>query len=128
MKDVEKTIQRLLQTRDQSQMFHWNTNSYAAHAALGGFYDTLLSSTDSFFEATKGKYPDIFSRNAKIPFSVILEPNIGSEKMIPYFAEFNSFLDGVCKELESTGDLDLQDIILDIKNATNKLLYLLSLR
>lgn len=128
MKQLEGTIQRLMQTRDQSQIFHWNTKSYAAHVALGGFYDSLLGSIDAFFEASKGKYPDVFMRKAKIPFSVVSEPNVGAEAMIPYFTEFNGFLDGVCKELESTGDLDLQDIVLDMKNATNKLLYLLSLK
>ncbi len=128
MTQLEGTIQRLLQTRDQSQMFHWNTKSYAAHVALGGFYDSLLDSIDAFFEASKGKHPEVFSRKAKIPFSVVSEPNVGAETMIPYFADFNGFLDGVCKELESTGDLDLQDIVLDMKNATNKLMYLLSLK
>lgn len=128
MKQLEGTIQRLLQTRDQSQMFHWNTKSYAAHVALGGFYDSILDATDKFFEASKGKYPEVFMRKAKIPFSVVSEPNVGPETMIPYFTDFNGFLDGVCKELESTGDLDLQDIILDMKNATNKLLYLLTLK
>ena len=73
-------------------------------------------------------YPDLFTRKAKIPFSVVSEPNVTAETMIPYFTDFNGFLDGVCKELEASGDLDLQDIILDMKNATNKLLYLLSLK
>lgn len=128
MQQLESTIQRLLQTRTQAQLFHWNTKSYAAHKALGSFYESLADSTDTFFEAFKGKHPEVFSRKAKIPFSVVSEPNVGAEVMIPYFTDFNSFLDGVCKELESTGDLDLQDIILDIKNATNSLLYLLTLK
>ena len=128
MPQLEGTIQRLLQTRDQSHMFHWNTKSYAAHVALGGFYDSLLDSIDALFEAAKGKHPDMFTRKAKIPFSVVSEPNVSTETMIPYFTEFNQFLDGVCKEFESTSDLDLQDIVLDMKNATNKLLYLLNLK
>jgi hypothetical protein len=95
---------------------------------LGSFYDALLDSVDSFFEAAKGKHPEVFTRKAKIPFSVVSEPNVGPETMVPYFTDFNEFLDGVCKELEASGDLDLQDIVLDMKNATNKLLYLLSLK
>jgi hypothetical protein len=128
MKQLEGTIQRLLQTRDQSQIFHWNTKSYAAHVALGSFYDSLLDSIDSFFETSKGKYPDVFSKKAKIPFSVISEPNVTAETMIPFFSGFNEFLEGVCRECETSGDLDIQDIVLDMKNATNKLLYLLTLK
>ena len=128
MKQLEGTIQRLLQTRDQAQMFHWNTKSYAAHVALGGFYDSLLDSIDTFFEATKGKYPEVFSKKSKIPFSVISEPNVTADIMIPFFTSFNDFLMGVCRECEAEGDIDLQDIVIDMKNATNKLLYLLSLK
>lgn len=128
MAQLEATIQRLLQTRDQAHMFHWNTKSYAAHVALGGFYDSLLASMDAFFEACKGKNQEVFSKKAKIPFAVISEPNITPEAMVPYFMDFNSFLEGVCREFEASGDLDLQDIILDMKNQTNKLLYLLSLK
>lgn len=128
MKQLEGTIQRMLQTRDQSQMFHWNTKSYAAHVALGGFYDSLLDSIDAFFEATKGKYPEVFSKKSKIPFSVISEPNVTADAMIPFFTSFNDFLMGVCRECEASGDIDLQDIVIDMKNATNKLLYLLSLK
>lgn len=125
---LEGTIQRLLQTRDQAHLFHWNTKSYAAHVALGEFYDSLLDSTDKLFEAYKGKHPDAFMRKSKIPFSVVSDPSVGSESMIPYFTEFNEFLEGLCREMESTGDLDIQDIVLDMKNSTNKLLYLLSLK
>lgn len=128
MKQLEGTIQRLLQTRDQAQMFHWNTKSYAAHVALGGFYDSLLDSIDAFFEASKGKYPEVFSKKSKIPFSVISEPNVTADVMIPFFTSFNDFLMGVCRECEASGDIDLQDIVIDMKNATNKLLYLLSLK
>lgn len=128
MQQLESTIQRLIQTRTQAQFFHWNTKSYAAHVALGKYYDDISGFTDTFFEAFKGKHPEVFTRKSKIPFSVVSEPNVGVDSMVPFFADFNQFLDGVCKELESTGDLDLQDIILDIKNATNGLLYLLSLK
>lgn len=128
MQQLESTIQRLIQTRTQAQFFHWNTKSYAAHKALGKYYDSLSGLTDSFFEAFKGKYPEVFTRKAKIPFSVVSEPNVGTEAMVPYFTDFNKFLEGVCNELGTAGDMDLQDIVIDMKNATNSLLYLLSLK
>jgi len=128
MTQIEGAVQRLLQTRDQAHIFHWNTKSYAAHVALGSFYDSLLDSIDSFFENYKGKYPEVFSRKSKIPLSVNSDPGITPEAMIPFFNDFNRFLESLSKELESQGDLDIQDIVFDMKNATNKLLYLLTLK
>lgn len=128
MKDIENIIQRLLQTRDQSHMFHWNTKSYAAHIALGGFYDAMLGHIDRFFEAYKGKYPEIFTRKAKIPFTIISEPMVNAETMASYFNDFNGFLSGVAETISAKGDSDLEHIILDMQNETNKLLYLLQLK
>jgi len=128
MKEIEGVIQRLLQTRDQSHLFHWNTKSYAAHEALGGFYDAILGHTDRFFEAYKGKYPEIFMRKAKIPFTVISEPMVSAETMASYFTDFNKFLASTAETLSAKGDSDLEHIILDMQNETNKLLFLLQLK
>jgi DNA-binding ferritin-like protein len=128
MKDIENVIQRLLQTRDQSHMFHWNTKSYAAHEALGDFYDALLGHIDRFFEAYKGKYPEIFMRKAKIPFNVVSEPMVTADVMVGYFNDFNKFLAMTGETLSSKGDGDLEHIILDMQNETNKLLFLLQLK
>lgn len=41
-----------------AHVHHWNTDSYAAHQALGEFYDKLSDLADTFVEATlleKGK-------------------------------------------------------------------------
>lgn len=128
MKDIENVIQRLLQTRDQSHIFHWNTKSYAAHVALGGFYDAMLGHIDRFFEAYKGKYPETFMRKAKIPFTIISEPMVSAETMISYFNDFNKFLAMTAETISSKGDSDLEHIILDMQNETNKILYLLQLK
>lgn len=125
---LEKTIQMLLQTRDQSHAFHWATKSYSAHSALGSFYSDLLDSTDEFLEAYMGKHPESLMRAAKIPLSISIEPNANPEGMIKYFLQFNGYLDGLCSELVESGDGDLEHIVLDMKNATNKLLYLLKLK
>lgn len=124
---LEKVAQRLLQTRDQAHALHWTTKSYAAHQALGSFYDSLLDKADNFVEAFSGKHPDAFSQKSKIPMSVAIEPNANPDGMISYFMDFNKFLDDLCADLVESGDGDLEHLVLDMKNDTNKLLYLLRL-
>lgn len=128
MLHVEKTIQKLFQTRDQTHSFHWTTKSYAAHTALGSYYGDLLSSIDEFMEAYMGKHPDALVRRAKIPMTISVEPDANPDGMIGFYTEFNAFLDGLCSDLTQAGDGDLEHIVLDMKNATNTLLYLLKLK
>jgi hypothetical protein len=125
---IEKVVQRFLQTRDQAHSLHWTTKSYAAHKALGDFYDSLLDGIDNFIEAYSGKHPEAFSQKAKIPVSISIEPNASPDGMMSYFMDFNKFLETLCADLVENGDGDLEHLVLDLKNDTNKLLYLLRLK
>ena len=55
----EKLISTLMASRDQAHIFHWQTTgpgSYAAHKALGKYYDTILDMIDSLVESYQGKH------------------------------------------------------------------------
>jgi DNA-binding ferritin-like protein len=55
----EKLISTLMASRDQAHIFHWQTTgegSYAAHKALGKYYDVIPDMLDSLVEAYQGKY------------------------------------------------------------------------
>jgi len=45
---------KLLAIRDQSHIFHWQTNSFAQHSAFGEFYDTFLDEVDAMVEMIMG--------------------------------------------------------------------------
>lgn len=50
---------KLFQLRDEIHLNHLRVNgtgSYAAHIALGSFYENLLELTDTFIESYQGKY------------------------------------------------------------------------
>lgn len=49
-------VTALFRMRDQAHKMHLATRSYAAHKALGEFYDEILDLTDTFVEAYQGKY------------------------------------------------------------------------
>lgn len=46
----------LMQSRNQTHIYHLQTTSYAAHIALNEYYDTIVDLIDSLGEAYQGKY------------------------------------------------------------------------
>lgn len=46
----------LFMSRDVAHREHLKTRSYAAHKALGKFYESIVEHADSFAEAYQGKY------------------------------------------------------------------------
>jgi DNA-binding ferritin-like protein len=55
----EKLISTLMASRDQAHVFHWQTTgagSYAAHMALGAYYEAVPDMIDALVEAYQGKH------------------------------------------------------------------------
>jgi len=55
----EKLISTLMASRDQAHIFHWQTKgpgSYAAHQALGSYYDAIPDLIDGIVESYQGKH------------------------------------------------------------------------
>lgn len=53
--DAQQFLALLFLSRDVSHKEHLNTDSYARHMALGGFYEGLIPLADSFSEAWMGR-------------------------------------------------------------------------
>lgn len=56
---IEKLISRAFKTRNAAHVRHWKTNSYAAHKALGHFYEDLIEKLDDYVEAYQGTFGTI---------------------------------------------------------------------
>ena len=59
MNTPSKFIGRLFEARDVAHIEHLRVKgpgAYAAHPAIGGFYDSLLDLADGFVESYQGKY------------------------------------------------------------------------
>jgi DNA-binding ferritin-like protein len=57
--DFCKMISELLTSRNQVQIFHWQTKgpgSYAEHKAYEGYYDEIPGKLDGIVESYQGKY------------------------------------------------------------------------
>ena len=53
---IEELVSFFLQVSNQVKLYHWQTESYAEHVALGDFYGAWNELTDSFVETYGGLY------------------------------------------------------------------------
>lgn len=114
----------LLELQNQLRIYHWQTDSYAAHQALGNAYEDLNESIDSFIEEFMGKYGKIRSdKGFNISLKNIDESDIND--VINTAIEFLSKqLPSVLQE-EDTNLLNIRDEML---GTLEKLKYLLTLK
>lgn len=52
--DISTFASKLFEARDTLHIYHLKTDSYSAHKALGGLYETIIDWADSFLEGYKG--------------------------------------------------------------------------
>lgn len=53
---IEELAARVFAARDAAHRAHWKTGSYAAHMALGGFYEAVIESVDDVIETYQGQF------------------------------------------------------------------------
>lgn len=112
----------LLGIRAQAHLYHWQTESYEVHNALGGFYDTYADLADKLAEAILGN-----SERPRVGNAVI-ELNDYSEENVQLYIEniYNVFKSTA---LEVAADRsEIINIIDEIVAEVDKLKYLLTLK
>ena len=123
---MEQSIPFLLQLQAQTQLWHWQTDHYASHVALNGYYKTISKLTDRFVEVTKGKNKT-GSKPALEHAPIEIKGIVGVDLEAQYAEWAQHLLEWSCSEEIST-QVDVQDIVLDMVNETHKLVYLLRLK
>jgi len=53
---MNEYVGTLMQSRNQTHIFHLQTSSYAKHVALQEYYEGIIDLIDSLVEAYQGKY------------------------------------------------------------------------
>jgi DNA-binding ferritin-like protein len=116
-----KLIQNLLTILNQLKYYHWGTNSFAQHKALGEAYDKLNILIDDFVEILLGKYgKELSPISINIRTESELNLNDALNEISQYLVnELPSFLDDSDTDL-----LNLRDEFLSIINKTKYLLKL----
>jgi len=53
---IEELISRVFAVRNDAQLAHWKTRSYAQHMALGALYDGVIGKLDGIVEMYQGAF------------------------------------------------------------------------
>jgi hypothetical protein len=110
----EKLISTLMASRDQAHIFHWQTTgpgSFAAHMALGGYYDAIPDMVDALVEAYQGKYGIV---KGYVPAERFDEYN--ESTALKYFKGLATYVDRVYNKIpkEDTNIINQLDAFKDL--------------
>ncbi len=89
---IAKMIGIMFMSRTYAHMAHLKTSSYAAHVALGGFYDSIVGLSDGLAEAVQGKYGKL-----DIPF---MELKGSIDSPVDGIESHLTMIDNLCKKCE----------------------------
>ena len=114
-------VTEFIRMREQYQVFHWATTSFALHKGCDWIFDELSCNIDKFMESYLGAFGRGVIRG---PFKVIL---LDPSAIDP--AEFTQHCIEIVDEVADMikGNPDLENITADMLGAFHKLLYLLTL-
>ena len=102
----------LLHSATNTHFFHWNTDSFSKHMALGAYYDEIVELTDDLVEAYMGCYDKITTF-----------PNVYHQPKEPlkYLTSLKSFVDDARKDLPQ--ETQIQNIVDEIAQLIDSTLY-----
>lgn len=112
MENCALFLATLLHSATNTHFFHWSTDSYAKHQALGTYYDEIVDLVDTLAEAYMGKYGKLTS----FP-SVYHQP----KDPIRYMESLQNFVRDARQDLPQ--DSELQNIIDEIADLINTTAY-----
>lgn len=113
-KDAAEFVGVLLHSSTATHYLHLNTASYAAHKALGHYYENIVGLADKFAEAYQG-------HNGIIPLGDYPEGFKVQTDATAYAESLLTYVKGMRKELPQ--DTDLQNIIDEIVAEIVTLIY-----
>jgi hypothetical protein len=102
----------LLHSSTNTHFFHWSTDSYSKHKALGHYYEDIIDLVDSYVEAYMGCYEQI-----KIFPSVYHQP----KEPLKYLESLKNFVDDANKDLPQKQELI--NIVAEIQQLIDSTIY-----
>ena len=118
---------KLLLSEVQSHIFHLQIQNYAAHMAIGEYYEGISDLTDSLIEQCQGTH-DIIYTNYAFESIINLQNNIkltpaNVQLVIEYFAELKDYLITNKLNVFSENDTHLLNILDEIVSLISKTIY-----
>jgi len=102
----------LLHSATNTHFFHWETNSYSQHKALGKYYDEIVELVDDYVEAFMGCYEQIKS----FP-SVYHQP----KEPLKYLESLKNFVKDAMPDLPQ--EQELVNIVAEIQQLIDSTIY-----
>lgn len=118
----QKIVQNLLTVSNQLKYYHWATNSYARHKALGGAYDDFNELMDEFVEILLGKY------GKNLPTINVVIHAKSELEMCAAIEEICNYLSNELPQVLNENDTDLLNIRDEMLAVMNRLKYLFTLK
>ena len=116
-----KFFSKLFESREMAHVYHLSVKgdmgSYAAHVALGAYYDGILGQIDDLIEIYQGQYGLVES------FDIIDTSTTKTTEPIEYFEELVQFVKSERNQLLSAEDTRLQNIVDEVIALIYKTLY-----
>lgn len=118
---MDSTIiaKRITTFEQEIQLFHWQTEKYSEHEALGDLYKYLSSFKDSLVEKTMG-----YTGKRPSKYSIILE----NKSVLSVLEEIDSFSKRLGDWAKSKRYGDIENMAQELSGACMKTKYLLTLK
>ena len=102
----------MLHSATNTHFFHWNTDSFSKHMALGEYYEEIVELVDDLVESYMGCYEQI-----KTFPSVYHQP----KEAVKYMESLKNFVDDARKDLPQ--ETQIQNIVDEIAQLIDSTLY-----
>lgn len=119
MEQFATFIGTLMQSRNQVHIYHLQTESYAAHVALQGYYEGIIPLIDALVESYQGRYGIL--RGYKMAGSIKEDNNFAL-----YFEGLCKFVEGIRTQLPQDSYIQNQvdEVVAIIESTKYKLKFL----
>lgn len=124
--ETVKFIQHTMNYLAVIKMYHWTTDSFAAHKATDAFYAQLQTFMDLFVETSLGHYHNKKSLHKAIK-NVQVKYIKNNKQLHSYTQEYKKCLKDIRKQLPDASKSNMINVIDDILTEMDVLLYLLTL-
>ena len=125
---IDEFVSYTMSFLNNIQVFHWQTQSYSEHEALGEYYESLTLLNDKFVESWQG------NQNTRLKFSegpYSLENYFSKEETKNKILDFKkqvTTMSGYVAELNESNEFDdIENILEEISETNSRTLFLLSL-
>ena len=121
LSEASKFFSKLFESREMAHVYHLSVKgdmgSYAAHVALGVYYEGILEFIDDLIETYQGQYELVES------FDMINTIDTKSKPPIEYFEELVMFIKSTRNTSLSAEDTHLQNVIDEVVGLIYRTLY-----